>query len=178
VDASSHLINYFEYVAVTAAEFDFTSVSYGNITSDGVVSGDTYFGNVDGGPTMRNIGNTWLRLQVQQDDMGFGQTQPGNVWNVRFDARLGSTTEYPQGGGVNTYFDPSVAKGTLSPDPLQWTTLPGVVHLCNTWKIDFSIHIIKAILPTYSGTMWLKVVPSTFTGPNVPHPGLALPPQS
>jgi len=177
VDVSSHLINYFEYVAVTAAEFDFTSINYGNITSDGVVSGDTYFGNVGGGPTMRNIGNTWLKVQVQQDDMGFGKTQPGDVWNVRFDARLGSTTEYPQGGGVNTYYDPSVVKGTLSPDANLWTTLPGVVHLCNTWKIDFSIHIIKAILPNYAGTMWLKVVPATFTGPNVPHPGLTLPPQ-
>jgi len=63
VSVDSHLLNYFEYVAVTAAQFDFTSINYGNITSDGVVSGDTYFGT--GGPTMRNIGNTWLKLQVQ-----------------------------------------------------------------------------------------------------------------
>lgn len=174
VSPDSHLINYFEYVAVTAAEFDFTSVNYGNITSDGVVSGDTYFGT--GGPTMRNIGNTWLQVQVQQDDMGFGMTQPGNIWNVRFDARVGSVTEYPQGGGANTWFDPSVTKGSAL-NSAKWTTLPGVVHLCNTWKIDFSIHIIKAILPSYNGTMWLKVIGSPFTGPNIPHPGLELPPQ-
>jgi len=169
VSVDSHLLNYFEYVAVTAAQFDFTSINYGNITSDGVVSGDTYFGT--GGPTMRNIGNTWLKLQVQQDDMGFGVSQPGDVWNVRYDCRLGSTTEYPQGGGANTWFDPAVLKGSAL-DPLKWTTLPGVVHLCNTWKIDFSIHISKAILPSYSGTLWLNVISAPFTGPNLPHPGL------
>lgn len=110
VSVDSHLINYYEYVATPAAEFDFTTINYGSVTTDGVVSGDTYFGT--GGPTMRNLGNTWLRLQVQQDDMGFGVTQPGNVWNVTFDARVGSVTEYPQGGGANTWYNPS---GNLEP---------------------------------------------------------------
>jgi hypothetical protein len=169
VSVDSHLINWFEYVATPAAAFDFASISYGLITTDGVVSGDTYFGT--GGPTMRNVGNTWLRLQVQQDDMGFGVTMPGSVWNVTYDARVGSVTEYPQGGGANTWYNPSVFKGA-GLDASKWTTLPGVIHLCNTWKIDFSIHIVKAILPNYSGTMWLKVISATFTGPNIPHPGL------
>jgi hypothetical protein len=164
----SHLINQFEYVAVTAAEFDFTSLNYGSITTDGVISGDSTFGTA--APTMRNLGNTWLQVQVQQDDMGFGQSTTG--WNVAFDARVGSLTDRPQGSdGTFTVYDPAFAKGPTSPDPGKWTTLPGVVHLCNTWKMDFSIHIYKAIYESYQGSLWLNVIPVDFTGPNISHPG-------
>jgi hypothetical protein len=174
VAPESHLINYFEYLPVTACEFDFTSISYGSTTADGFVSGDsTWQVNGDNRPTMRNIGNTWCQVEIQQDDMGFGKSTSG--WNVQYDARVGSITEYPQGGsGASTWFWPAVAKGTAA-SPTGWTTLPGVVHLCNTWKMDFSIHIIKGTDPAYNGTMWLRCVSVPFTGANIAHPGTILP---
>jgi hypothetical protein len=177
MDAANDVINYFEYVAVTAFEVDFASVNYGNLnakgdgSADGVVSGDMIFGNVGGGPTLRNIGNTWFQLQIQQDDMGFNVSQPGNVWNVTFDARIGSLLEYPVGGGTNTIFDPAFFKGPTSPDAAKWTTLPGIIHLCNTWKIDLSIHVVKFTGSAYSGSIWFKALTFPFDGLQIDNPG-------
>jgi hypothetical protein len=176
VAPESHLTNYFFYIPVTAFEIDFTSVNYGDITSNGTVSGDNIFGTCDH-PTMRNLGNTWLHLEIQQDDMGFGFDSGSGTWNVNYDVRLGSLVEYPQGGAAGVpQYNPAGAKGVLtSPSPAGWTAIPGIVHLCNTWKLDFSIHILKAILPGYSGMMWLRGVFEMFSGPNISHPGSSLP---
>jgi hypothetical protein len=175
VAPESHLINYFEYLPVTACEFDFASISYGSTTGDGFVSGDSNWQlNGDNRPTMRNIGNTWCQVQIQQDDMGFGSSTSG--WNVQYDARVGSLTEYPQGGiSGSTWFWPGVVKGQPA-SATKWTSLPGIVHLCNTWKMDFSIHIIKGTDPAYNGKMWLRCVYIPFTGVNIAHPGTVLPP--
>jgi hypothetical protein len=176
VSPDSHLINYFEYVAVTACEFDFEAVEYGSITSEGFVSGNNVFDGTtnplgDGAPTMRNIGNTWCQVQVRQDDMGFGMAQPGDNWKVLWDAKLGSLVEYPpEGSSQPTLYDPAFYKGQTPSGP--WTTLPGIVHLCNTWKMDFSIHIESApTQPSYSGLMQLQCITAPFTGPNLNHPG-------
>jgi hypothetical protein len=165
----SVLFNWFDYVPVTAMELDFTGINYGSVTTEGDVSGDNHFGGDQ--PTLRNIGNTWLTVQIQQDDMGFGKDSGTGTWNVQFDARIGSITTYPSGGdGSETVYDPAGFATMSAPDPAKWTDLPGVVHLCNTWKIDFSIHIVKAIWPSYSGMMWLRAIYSPFTGPNISHP--------
>lgn len=171
---SAILTNYFTYVPMTACEFDFTTINYGNaiISNEQVIGGDTNFSPGDGKPTMRNIGNTWLTLRVMQDDMGFGYSvnaQGGKVWNVEYDARLGSIVE----GNAKVVYDPAYDKGATPPD--SFTAIPGVIHLCNTWKIDFSIHVLKARTtdpnyPNYSGVMLLECVSAPFTGPNVPHP--------
>jgi hypothetical protein len=144
---SEHLVNYFDYVPVTACEFDFQSVNYGSIDVcyNKWVGGNLTFG--DGIPTVRNIGNTNCRVQVAQDDMGFGKTDPD--WNVEYDARLGAY-------GVHAYYLPYKYKGDPDPDPIPMTTLEDVLELCNTEKLDFSIHVIKADPGQYSGTMVLS----------------------
>jgi len=169
---TSTLFNWFDYIAVTAMEIDFTQVNYGNITTDGEVSGDNHFlpGGVN--PTLRNIGNTWFHVEIQQDDMNFGWDSGSADWNVEYNARIGSLISYPMNGtGTPMVYDPAGFKGVLvTPSSAGWTQLPGIIHLCNTWKIDFSIHIFKAILPSYSGNMWLRAIYEPFTGPNNPHP--------
>lgn len=159
---SIHLVNQFEYVCVTACEFDFTAINYGTVVvgQEKQVDGNLIWG--DGIATVRNIGNTWFHLEVRQDDMGFGITAPSN-WNVAFDARLGNALE-----NVKVVYDPAYAKGSPAAGP--FTVIPGIVNLCNTWKLDFSIHVEKATQTAYSGLMELQCVYEPFTGPNVPHP--------
>jgi hypothetical protein len=166
----SHLINHFFYIPVTAFEIDFDYLYYGDITTNGTISGDNCFGTVEH-PTMRNLGNTWLHLEIQQDDMGFGFDSGSGTWNVEYDVRLGSLTEYPPGGGDTLWYDPAFAKGPEVPDPGKWNPIPGIVNLCNTWKIDFSIHILKAIEECYGGFMWIQAVYEDFNGANLEHPG-------
>jgi len=169
---TSVLFNWFDYVPVTAMELDFTSVAYGSITTDGAVSGDNHFYPAGVNPTLRNIGNTWFTVRIQQDDMGFGKDSGTMAWNVKYDARIGSLVDYPLNGSPTAItYDPSYVKGSrTTPDPAGWNDLPGTINLCNTWKIDFSIHIVKAIWPSYSGAMWLQAVFAPFTGPNNNHP--------
>lgn len=171
----SVLFNWFDYLPVVAMEIDFGvgGVSYGPITTDGEVSGDNHFvPSSSVHPTLRNIGNTWFTVRIQQDDMGFGKDSGTGLWNVKYDARIGSLTNQPLNGSATPIlYDPAGLKGVLvTPSPGGWTDLPGTINLCNTWKIDFSIHIVKAIWPSYSGTMWLQAVYASFTGPNNPHP--------
>jgi hypothetical protein len=153
---SEHLENHFDYVPVTACEFDFQSVDYGSIDVcyNKWVGGNLTFG--DGIPTVRNIGNTNLRVQVAQDDMGFGKTEPD--WNVEYDARLGAY-------GVHANYLPYKFKGDPDPDPIPMTTLEDVLELCNTEKLDFSIHVIKADPGQYSGCMVLACEFAPFVSP-------------
>ncbi len=172
---TSVLFNWFQYLPVTAMEIDFGvgGVSYGPITSDGEVSGDNHFvGSSSVHPTLRNIGNTWFTVRIQQDDMGFGIDSGTGNWNVSYDARIGSLTDQPLGGsGTPILYLPAYKVGTrTTPDPAGWHNLPGIINLCNTWKIDFSIHIVKAIWSSYGGVMWLQALYAPFTGPNNPHP--------
>jgi hypothetical protein len=170
---SAILQNTFEYVCYTAAEIDFTSVDYGTVTvsSEKPVSGDTHFYVGDGKPTIRNIGNTWFHIEIRQDDMGFGYTSSPAGWNVAYDVRLGAATE----GNDKLVFDPSDYKGALGTGD-KWYVVPGIINLCNTWKVDFSIHVKKAVITepgdaVYSGKMQLKICCEPFTGPNLSHPG-------
>jgi len=145
------LENCFEYVALSSIEIDFTGVEYGStsICKEKWISGDTEFGT--GGATVRNIGNTDVKLKILQNDMGFGHTigdptsysgskPPTKVqsnWNVVFDARLGSNVD------MGMYYDPDTT-----------VTLPNKLKLCNTEELDFSIHIKKATAgETHTGTM-------------------------
>jgi hypothetical protein len=143
---SEPFANTFEYVACPCIEIDFTSVTYPNaLTSSHVWRlGDTMFGTSDK-PTVRNIGNTNGQIQVIQNDMGFGK-YPDEEWKVEFDARLGPDT------GTNTaIYDPEVL-----------VTLPGILPLCNTQKLDFSIHIKYGVPGTYTGTMTISCIISPF----------------
>ncbi|MBI2869510.1 MAG: hypothetical protein HYX96_06775 [Chloroflexi bacterium] len=148
--------NHFLYVQLTAAEFDFNALNYGTVevSSNKVVGGDKIFQSPIGAApspnpaTVRNIGNSWGKITVKQDDMGFGQTV-GQVppWNVEYDARLSAT-------GVNIVYNPAVAKGGNLAGAAA-NTLPDILKNCNTEKLDFSIHVKKATAGIYTGKMIL-----------------------
>jgi len=122
---SPELVNTFLYVPVACGEFDFTSLDYGSVAINRPVwrAGDTVFGSADK-PTVRNIGNTKIRVTIKQTDMGFGQDVTG-AWMVHFDARLGNV-------GAEPIYDPYVE-----------TTLPDVLDRSHLEELDFSIHIVK-----------------------------------
>jgi hypothetical protein len=118
-------MNTFEYVPTAVLEFDFTDVNYGavNIGVHKWISGDMVFGTADK-PTVRNIGNVDAKVKIYQDDMGFGNSQ--GVWNVKYDARMGSDNAY-----------------TVNYGPFEWITLPNALPRCELEELDFSIEIIK-----------------------------------
>jgi len=137
---SAYLTNTFYYVPVTAAEYDFTAVSYGSVSMGAPAvwrAGDTLFSTGDGKPTVRNVGNTRLNIKINQTDMGFGKEVTG-VWNVNFDARLGHTSSEP------LY------------DPFTDHVLQDTLDRSHTDELDFSIHVIKGF-DSHSGTMTLSV---------------------
>jgi len=133
------LNNTFNYVPTNCFEIDFTSVNYGSvsISKRKVIAGDTNFGTADF-PTVRNIGNTDIKIKVKQDDMGFGKDSNNN-WNVQYDAKINSSS-------ASVYYDPYVE-----------TTIPFVLKRCNTDEIDFSI-LVKKGLGSHSGTMTLSSI--------------------
>jgi hypothetical protein len=90
-------------------------------------------------PTIKNIGDVPVRLQIMQDDMQFGKTQ--DVWNVMFGARLGAEGEL-------VYYYPE-----------ETIILSEVLEIGETNKLDFYINVIKAVPGlTYYGNLWLTAV--------------------
>ena len=136
------LTNTFNYVPVACGEFDFTQVDYASVAINRPVwrAGDTIFGTADK-PTVRNIGNTKIKIKINQTDMGFGQDVTG-AWMVKFDARLGNT------GAEPIY------------DPFTEITLPDVLDRSHLEELDFSIHVLKGT-GAHSGDMTLGVVRAT-----------------
>lgn len=153
--------NLLTYMPIAGIELDFTHVDYGavDICYDAWVHGDTEFGT--GGPTVRNIGNTEVELYIQQDDMGFSYEGFDPItWNVEFDVRLGAPTDSP-----DIYFDPAGIKGdTNLPRADAWTLIEPTLELCNTEKINFSIHVIQGATGSYSGNMWIAYQKVAFRG--------------
>ncbi len=141
------LNNSFTYLPVTAFETDFDSVTYGSVrlNTHKIISGNLTFNPSDEKATVRNIGNTRLDMRVNQNDMGLGKTD--NIWNVKFDGRVGSDAAF-----VNYY-------------PESTKTLPKTLNLSETNEMDFSILITK-FPPSndslnYVGTMVLSAAPAT-----------------
>ena len=135
------LQNHFEYLPLTAFETDFTNVSYGavRLNTHKIINGDLTWG----GPlaSVRNVGNTRLDMFVRQDDMDLGQTN--NLWNVQYDARVGSDADW-------AIYDPEVT-----------TRLQQSLNLSELDEMDFSI-LIKKFPPEsgpYMGTMVLSAEP-------------------
>lgn len=132
------LENTFTYLPLTAFETDFSAVNYGNVklNTHKIINGDLTFTPANSTtPTVRNTGNTRLSMRVLEDDMGLGKTD--NLWNVRYDGRVGSDA-------VFTNYDPNVL-----------TTLVNPLNLSETDEMDFSIDVFK-FPPTHVG--------NTFTG--------------
>ncbi len=144
VGLQGKLINKFTYLPLTAFETDFNTISYGNVrlATHKIISGDLTWDTLNQGPaSVRNVGNTRLKMKVTQDDMGFGQT--GGVYNVKYDARVGSLVTF------SSYW------------PLATPTLNDPLDLSELDEMDFSIDVSK-FPPThtgpYSGTMTLSAV--------------------
>ncbi len=138
-----YLYNKFWYIPTAAIRVDFNSIDYGTVvlSTPKWVGGDQDM-NTPQKPTVRNIGNTPVELYVWQDDMGFGKTN--GEWNVEFDARLGAD------GDVVVYEPEQTDDGKLG------VRIPGVLPLCTTEKLDFSIHAKKGFPDVdYSGEMHL-----------------------
>ena len=131
---SDVLSNCLTFVGITAAAFDFNVVNYGTVTicTEKWIGGDWDM-TTPNKPTVRNIGNTQLRVTVHEDDMGLGMTD--TVWNVHWDARLGVA-------GTDVYFD-----------PMETVSLPEILTQCTAEKLDFSIHVEKAPAGKYTGKM-------------------------
>ncbi len=161
---SGVLENQFEYVATSGIEADFSGIVYGsvNLNTIKLVAGDWIW--VDGDPlagegqanqaTVRNIGNTWAALTIQQDDMLFGKAGSAagtalqgssplgtaSNWNVNFDVRLGSNNIFRR------YFDPGVK-----------VTTPNFLGLSTKEELDLSI-LVKNGNGTHTGTVTLGSV--------------------
>jgi len=138
------LKNSFTYLPVTAFETDFGAIDYGKVrlNTHKIISGDLTWGITKA--TVRNIGNTRLEMQVRQDDMGLGKTD--GIWNVKYDARVGSDSAF-------AIYDPEVT-----------TTLDDALDLSEMDEMDFSIDITK-FPPThegdsYTGNMVLSAIPA------------------
>ena len=150
-NVSVPLHNCFEYVRTVYLELDFTAVNFGDvfISTPKKVSGDEDMTTPDK-PSAKNGGNCDLDISVHFDDMGF--TSP--TGKVQFDARLGLNPTVDE-------IDPSVT-----------TLLPGYLPICNTYEMDFSIHVIKDLVGgAHSGKVTITAVDR-----GTPDPGVSCPP--
>ncbi|MFH1890090.1 MAG: hypothetical protein ABIJ91_00775 [Candidatus Kuenenbacteria bacterium] len=139
------LENHFTYLPMTAFETDFNQIAYGSVRlgTHKIISGDKFWApGVEGNKaSVRNVGNTRLAMKIRQNDMGLGKTD--GLWNVKYDARVGSSAVYAD------YF------------PEVTTQLVDELDLSELNEMDFSIDISKfppATGPNYIGTMTLSAV--------------------
>lgn len=145
------LENYFRYMPLTAFETDFSHVNYGNVrlNTHKIISGDLTWDAMDQGKaSVRNVGNTRLKMKVWQDDMGLGKTD--SQWNVRFDARVGSLASF-----VN-YWPETIR---ILDDPLDLSELD---------EMDFSILITKFPPTHVDGDFIGNMVLSANSEPHLP----------
>lgn len=143
------LKNHFTYLPLTAFETDFTSIDYGNVrlNTHKIISGDlTWDALNQGKASVRNVGNTRLAMKVYQDDMGFGETS--GVWNVKYDARVGSYADY------SNYW------------PEKTVRLEGELDLSELNEMDFSIDVSK-FPPTHESDSYVGNM--TLSAVQVPH---------
>lgn len=135
------LYNNFTYEPVAAFEIDFNTVNYGNVNLKVPkwVAGNTIFSPGDNRPTVRNIGNTFMQMTVEQDDMEFDKSLDG--WNVEWGARMGNDNKNAVYYGP--FDDPAV--------------LPNYLGLCGQDELDFYINALKGTPGEKCGTMTLGV---------------------
>jgi hypothetical protein len=158
---SANLTNYFEYICMAKVEVDFNLLDFENVlyrTHKWIEGNDIFDSPIgpackpvsEGGtnplchaPTIRNIGNMPVSITVYQDDMNFGFTGlPSNPdYNVQWDARLGTNA-------ISVF------------DPYETETLDGILGLCNTQEISFSIFVEKPVTyGNHTGTVEIEPIP-------------------
>jgi hypothetical protein len=152
------LWNHFWYIPYAAYTTDFQEVDWGTIQAHSTewVDGD-YSMNTPTQPSIKNIGNCPINLNISNTDMGFGwNTLPPVGWNVYFDVRLGHEVTAVE-------YEPIPAGG--HPGDIGTDIPGGPIPLCTIEKIDFSIHIRKPTLNYAEGCMWLTayIDPDPFT---------------
>ncbi|MCU0653651.1 MAG: hypothetical protein MUD10_05335 [Candidatus Pacebacteria bacterium] len=142
--SSSPLENIFTYEPVISFDIDFSTIDYGNVKLNirKVVSGDLIWNVPRGtnGATVRNTGNTRVKVNVLQDDIGLGKT--GTAWNVAWGARIGNA----EADWANY-------------SPNNWVLLKKSLDLSETNEMDFSADISKfpaGTGPDYHGTITLR----------------------
>jgi hypothetical protein len=142
--------NWFTYVALTDYEVDFSTLNYGNVAKgewdldmDGNNIGDELWNDLPASgsdrPSVRNIGNTELRMQVAQSNMV--NSNNGQILVPSYKARVGSNVA----SWIN--YGPST---TL-------TTLQEKLNLSTILEMDFGILTNDFIQAgeAFSGTMTL-----------------------
>ena len=186
--------NNFEYICSAGIELDFDSINWENVKAwslDRVINtkwveGNYIFDEPVGPackgttdiencrpPTVRNIGNTPVYLGVAFDDMGFGKA--GDRWNVDFDASMKENAEVVM-DPVSMHslndcsdFNPACEDMTTLPDsglePEPYCEEEyGVLDLCDTEKMTFSIHVYKSPVSggSYQGCTLIEPIPMDF----------------
>jgi hypothetical protein len=147
----------FWYIPTAALDLDFTKVTYPDfeVGQKRTVRGNPIFIEAgDGLSTVKNIGNTPIKLTVWQDDTEFGYsggpyTDPKLVplaaWNVEYAVQLSSDASWTT-GTFRPYEVTPGYEGMLINN--------GFVPLCSEEKLDFSITPLKNDNPEgYQGTM-------------------------
>jgi len=141
--------DWFTYVPLVAYEVDFSALDYGNVAMnawdidpDGNNIGDEVWGIDEDDvyrPTVRNVGNVELKMQVEQDDMGFD--------NIHYKARVGS----------------AVPSWKLY-EPYELVTLEETVPLSTMLEMDFGILVDDFIQggELYGGDMMLDAIEDPF----------------
>jgi hypothetical protein len=170
----------FLWAPLTAAEFDFNAVNYGNVTmnvhkqigGNWIMESPVATAPNPNPATIRNIGNTYLRMTVKEDDMGLGTTVgSANLWNVIYDFRLGDGDIAPGSTVGYTNYVPSAVKVVGTNAALNaatpFTSLQ-ILNLCAVSKVDFSIEVLKDLTPgtPKSGNMIIGAAQATPTGDN------------
>ncbi len=132
----------FKYLELTAFENDFASLNYGKVElgSKKVVEGDAVWQETktENRATLRNVGNTRLQIQIQQDDMGLGKA--GSAWNIKYASRIGP------GSAWTNYW------------PNEIGSVGEVLELGETYPIDFAVEVLgfpQDGTGVYSGKMIL-----------------------
>ena len=130
----------FRYLELTAFENDFTSLNYGKVElgSKKVIEGDAVWeqSKAENRATLRNVGNTRLQIQIQQDDMGLGKA--GNIWNIKYASRIGP------GSAWTNYW------------PNEASLVGGILELGETYPVDFAVEVLgfpQDGIQVYSGKM-------------------------
>ncbi|HOX29554.1 MAG TPA: hypothetical protein P5080_01060 [Candidatus Paceibacterota bacterium] len=140
---SNLLLSNVEYLPITAVQADFNSVNYGTVAAN-LDKTAQYYGK-DGKQTLgaayiRNLGNTRVRVSIEQNDMGLGKTD--GRYNIRYHAR------YAVGNNPWTYYWPN-----------ESAALPGEIDLSTSEAVELGVTVFKypdALTSEYSGTLTLS----------------------
>ena len=128
--------NILQYLELTTFENDFTDILYGpvKLNETKVLKGDLVWGEGTD-PTVRNTGNTRLKINIWQNDFGLGKT--GESWNLNYQAKVGTSTEF------------------IGYAPEQAAVLDGILELGQTNSMDFTVLINK--FPDNDSAYWGKM---------------------